>query len=157
MATDWTRLRAEYVTSAVTLRDLAYRHGIKPAGVMRRAANEGWDAQRKQESAKVSKAALEVSKEDRVAVLAQFNADDLKMARALRAKAAQMMAATNTPADLRALAGAIDVAQKVGRLALGATTGNTGLSAPNGGPVGVQSVHDVPDEQLAHIATSSGP
>lgn len=125
MATDWTKLRAEYITSASTLRELADRHGIKAAGVMRRAAKEGWDAERKQESARVSKAAIDATVPDRVAELEKFNADDLKMARAIRAKAAQMMANTSTPSDLRALAGAVDTAQKVGRLALGASTENS--------------------------------
>ena len=60
--------------------------------------------------------------------LAKFNADDLRMARAIRAKAAQMMARVNFPADLRALASAVDTAQKIGRLALGASTENATVS-----------------------------
>lgn len=127
MATDWTKLRLEYVHGTVTMRELAEKHGIKAAGLMRRAAKEGWDAQRKQESAKVSKAAWEALGETRAEELAKFNADDLKMARAIRAKAAQMMASASTPSDLRALASAVDTAQKVGRLALGATTENTSV------------------------------
>ena len=127
MATDWTKLRLEYVHGTATMRELADKHGIKAAGLMRRAAKEGWDAQRKQESAKVSKAAWEALGDTRAEELAKFNADDLKMARAIRAKAAQMMASANTPSDLRALASAVDTAQKVGRLALGATTENTSV------------------------------
>ena len=107
------------------MRDLAGKHGIKAAGVMRRAAKEGWDAERKQLSASVSKAAGTILADNRVDELAKFNADDLKMARAIRAKAAQMMANLQSPQDLRALAGAVDTAQKVGRLALGAATENT--------------------------------
>jgi hypothetical protein len=137
VATDWTKLRVEYVTSSVTLRDLAAKHGVKPAGVMRRAAKEGWEAERKQESAKVSKVVLETSATDRAAELEKFNADDLKMARAIRAKAASMMGSASTPQDLSALARAVETAQKVGRLSLGATTDNTGISAPGGGPVGL--------------------
>ena len=127
MATDWVKLRTEYVTSSITQRELAEKHGIKAAGVMARAApaREGWDELRKQESAKVSKAVLEASVPDRANEMEKFNADDLRMARAIRAKAAQMMAGTTTPQDLSALARAVDVAQKVGRLALGVSTENS--------------------------------
>ena len=62
--------------------------------------------------------------ESRTDDLAKFNADDLKMARAIRAKAAQMMQTATTPSQLQALAAAVDKAQKVGRLALGASTEN---------------------------------
>ena len=70
MATDWTALKLEYTHGSMAMRELADKHGINSAGVMRRAAKEGWDAERKQESAKVSKAANEVLGEDRVARLA---------------------------------------------------------------------------------------
>lgn len=136
MATDWVKLRTEYVTSSLTLRELAEKHGIKAAGVMRRAASskEGWDALRKHEAEKVSKLAIAASLPERVNELEKFNADDLKMARAIRAKAAQMMASASSPQELRALAGAVDISQRVGRLALGATTENTAttLSVPSG-------------------------
>ena len=39
-----------------------------------------------------------------------------------------MMARVNFPADLRALASAVDTAQKIGRLALGASTENATVS-----------------------------
>lgn len=129
MSADWTAIRTEYVHGSMTMRELAEKHGIKAAGLMRRAAKEGWDAERKQKSAEVSKAASATLTMSRAEELARFNADDLKMARAIRAKAAQMMATATTPAALRALAGAVDTAQRVGRLALGASTDNTAVSA----------------------------
>lgn len=125
MSADWGAIRTEYVHGTDTMRDLADKHGIKAAGLMRRAAKEGWDAERKQKSAEVSKAASANLTGSRVDELTKFSADDLKMARAIRAKAAQMLQSANTPADLRALAGAVDTAQKVGRLALGASTENS--------------------------------
>ena len=139
------------------MRALAKKHGINAAGLMKRAEREGWDAERQQLSATVSKTASDALVESRIDELTKFNEADLRIAKALREKAEAMMLTAEAPSDLRALAGAIDVAQKVGRLALGATTGNTGLSAPNGGPVGVQSVHAVTDEHLVNIATSSRP
>lgn len=125
MATDWTPIRTEYVHSAITMRELADKHGIKAAGLMRRAAKEGWDAERKQKAAEVSKTVSDTLVTDRAHELVRFNADDLMMARAIRSKAAKLMASVNTPSDLRALASAVDTAQKVGRLALGASTENS--------------------------------
>ena len=137
MATDWAKLRSEYITTSITLRELADKHGIKAAGVMRRAANEYWEAERKQESARVSRAVINASAEVRVAELDKFNADDLKMARAIRARAAQMMATATvtSPQDLRAIAGAVDAAQKVGRLALGVSTNSNEITGKDGTPL----------------------
>lgn len=135
MATDWAKLRSEYITTSITLRELADKHGIKAAGVMRRAANEYWEAERKQESARVSRAVINASAEVRVAELDKFNADDLKMARAIRARAAQMMADVTSPQDLRAIAGAVDAAQKVGRLALGVSTNSNEITGKDGAPL----------------------
>jgi hypothetical protein len=131
MAADWTTIRTEYIHGSLTMRELADKHGIKAAGLMRRAANEGWEAQRKQESAKVSKAAGDVLAVTRTDELSKFNADDLRMARAIRAKAAQMLPGAGSPADLAALARAVDTAQKVGRLALGASTENADVTVHN--------------------------
>ena len=135
MVIDWEKLRSEYITTRITLRELADKHGIKAAGVMRRAANEYWEAERKQESAKVSSAVINASAEVRVAELDKFNADDLKMARAIRARAAQMMATVTSPQDLRAIAGAVDAAQKVGRLALGVSTNSNEITGKDGAPI----------------------
>lgn len=125
--TDWPALKLEYVNSALSLRELAERHGIKSAGVMGRAVKEGWDAARKQKQAEVSAAAQEQLTASRIDELAAFNEADLKMARAIRAKAAQMMqqGQSLSPAELRSVASAADTAQKIGRLALGAETART--------------------------------
>lgn len=125
--TDWPALKLEYVNSTMSLRELAERHGIKAAGVMGRAVKEGWDAARKQKQAEVSAAAQEQLTASRIDELAAFNEADLKMARAIRAKAAQMMqqGQSLSPAELRSVASAADTAQKIGRLALGAETART--------------------------------
>ena len=124
MATDWIKLRIEYVNGALQYKELAKKHGIKEGTVRQRANREGWTEERNAVSRDVTRKAAATISENRVDVLARFNEDDLKMARAIRAKAASMMAGTTTPQDLRALAGAVDTAQKVGRLALGAETEN---------------------------------
>ena len=141
MATDWTTLRLEYTHGSITLRELADKHGIKSAGVMRRAANEGWEAERKQESAKVSKAANEVLGEDRAARLAKFNDHDAKIAEALKAKAAKMLNADDiAPNELNALSRVFDTAQKMGLLALGAATANTTVTT--------RTLEPIPDDEF---------
>lgn len=125
MATDWTKLRLDYIHGNMTLRELAEKNNIKAAGVMRRAANEGWDSDRKQESAKVSKVANEALSDTRANELSKFNEDDLKVARAIRGKAAAMLNTALSAQELSALARSFDIAQKIGRLALGAATENS--------------------------------
>lgn len=122
MATDWAALRVEYVSGAVTLRELAQKHGIKAAGVMRRAANEKWDEQRKQASSDVSKRSLDLIAETKAETLARINAADMNGAEQIRQKALEMLQSAADPADLKALAGAMDIAQKISRLAIGAAT-----------------------------------
>lgn len=129
MATDWTALKIEYVHGTATLRELADNHKIKAAGVMRRAANEAWDAARKQESAKVSTTANASLGDERAMRLAKFNDHDAKIAEALKAKAAKLLGGvTLDPAGLSALSRVFDTAQKMGLLALGAATANTTVS-----------------------------
>lgn len=124
MATDWAALKVEYINSALTYGELADRHGIKAGTVRQRANREGWNDSRNAVSQFVTVTATEQITENRVDELIKFNAEDLATAKAIRNKAIAMMDGIESPSDLRALAGAIDVAQKVGRLALGASTEN---------------------------------
>lgn len=124
MATDWAALKTEFVNSAMTYRELAERHGLKEPTVRKRGQREDWPEARRVLSQFVTSSASEQIAENRVDELTKFNEEDLATAKAIRAKAAAMMDLIDSPSDLRALAGAIDVAQKVGRLALGASTEN---------------------------------
>lgn len=47
------------------------------------------------------------------------------------------------PRDLHSLAGTLERAQRIGRLALGQTTENQGVSSPEGGPLKVDAEHSV--------------
>lgn len=138
MATDWAALKLQYVHGAETLREIAEKHNIKAAGVMRRAAKEGWDAARKQASARVSAIAGTALGDERATRLAKFNEQDAKIAEALKAKAARMLNALGD--DDKALANLVrvfDGAQKIGLLALGAATANTELTGPGGVPLSI--------------------
>jgi hypothetical protein len=128
MATDWNALRVEYVNGSMQYKELAEKHGLKEGTVRQRANREGWAAERNALSRAVTQTAQAKLTEDRTDELTKFNEDDLKMARAIRAKAASMMRNELSPQDLRALAGAVDTAQKVGRLALGASTENSSVT-----------------------------
>lgn len=128
MGANWAKLRLDYIHGNMSLRELAEQNNIKSAGVMRRAANEGWEASRKQESANVSRLATASLTDTRATELAKFNDDDLRVARAIRAKAANLLSTVTSPQDIRALASAFDTAQKIGRLALGAATENTSVT-----------------------------
>lgn len=140
MAADWAAIRVEYVSGVETYRAIAKRHAIKEATVRQRASREGWSDQRHTASQTVTEEAEAAIGAGRVAELVKFNDEDLRMARLIRARAAQMMEAASgrekggkqvdllKPADLRALASAVEAAQKIGRLALGATTENTSVT-----------------------------
>lgn len=124
MATDWQAIKLEYVNSPLSLKEIAEKHDLKDATVRQRAHREDWEAERHALSQSVTQAAQEQLTDDRANQLAKFNEDDLRMARAIRAKAASMIKELDNPSALRAVAGAADLAQRIGRLALGAETEN---------------------------------
>ena len=129
MKADWGKIQAEYVTGIMSMRDLAAAHGIKAAGLMARAVKEGWDELRKQHQTKVSTEAIQAAESDKAEELRIFNAQCIEAARLIRQKSWEMLGVGgNSPQDIRALASAIESAQKIGRLALGATTDNADLN-----------------------------
>ena len=153
MATDWTAIKTEYINGA-EYPALAKRHKIKEATLRQRASRNKWSQERQKASQAVTTKATAVLVESRAEQLANFNADDVRVAKAIRAKAAKLLQAATTPHELRALAGAFDSAQKIGRLALGATTENNGLSSPGGGPVQSVSMSQTEFRQIAKQISS---
>lgn len=146
---NYDALRVEYVNGTMSLRELAASHEINSAGLMKRAAKEKWEDERQQRSAAVSSAAQEKLTGERTDQLAKFNEDDLKVARAIRGKAAQMMGGVGSPQDLRALASAMEIAQKIGRTALGLTDKLKLLGDPDA-PLVMQIKREVIDGPNAH-------
>jgi transposase-like protein len=137
---DWPAAHAEYVNNAgLTYADIAAKYGINPSALRMRAGREQWTDQRQAAQAKLLQKVTEKTIHDTVAELAKYNEQDLIAAKALRSLAARQMQAGNLePKDVRALAGAIESAQRIARLALGASTENTELS----GSVAVQRITD---------------
>lgn len=122
MATDWAALRIEYINTPVTMQELADKNGLKLSTVTVRASREKWGEERSKSWQNVAEAANADLASRRAEELAKFNEEDLALAKKIREKASLMMEEANTPQDLKALSGAVDTAQKVGRLALGANT-----------------------------------
>jgi hypothetical protein len=152
-STDWAAIRFEYVSSSVTYADLAARHGLKDATVRQRGRRDKWDDQRHATARYVTDSAHADVTSGRIDALRAFNSDDLAFARRIRQRLQQMLddgtavdEATGepvrlSPRDLNAIAKAAESAQKIGRLALGVSTENTGHGGPNGiGPVSVTSI-----------------
>lgn len=132
MATDWEIIKFEYLKGA-DFAELEKKFRIKPATLRQRASRQKWQKERQELSQNVTKTATIALIETKAAILAKFNEDDLRVARGLRVKAANMLMKVKKPADVRALAAALESAQKIGRLALGASTENSSMSiAPSG-------------------------
>lgn len=132
MKADWPKIKIEYINGTMSMRELAEAHGIKPAGLFKQAAAEKWKSERKQKSIEVSKKANDAIEETRAEQLSKFNYDDIKVARALRGRAAQKLNNEHlSPYDLSSLARVFEVAQKIGRLALGASTESSEVNNVN--------------------------
>lgn len=147
---DWELIRLEYISSSISIREIAEKHNCSADALEKRAGREQWTEQRRKMSAEVqAKADAEVA-EKRAADLIKFNEEDLNVAKALRAQIAKHIndsIKSGTPLsthDIRRLASAASDAQKIGRLALGVSTANNEHTGANGQPlVPVLDVHFV--------------
>lgn len=146
IAKKYDALRVEFINGAMTLKELADAHGVNYAGLRKAASRGEWMAERNSLSHKVTSEATQAQTEARISELSQFNKDDLAMAKALRGMAAAVI--NQAQAQKRALpleeiqriARIAAEAQKIGRLALGASTDNHELSGPKQGPIQVSNV-----------------
>ncbi len=139
---DWQAIEVEYVNGTMTFDELAEKHSVKPGTVRARASRNDWGEKRSKAQQSVTEGATENLVGVRTKELTKLDTNALKITKAtqkLMAKALQKLDAgeklTFDLADLRAIAYVNNHSHKTGRLALGATTENTGFSAPDGGPV----------------------
>ena len=133
-ADTWEKIHLAYVHGK-DYADLSAEYGVKASTIRQRVKRYKLSHDRRAVSQAVAEQVVQGIIEEKVSHLEKFNADDLRMARAIRAKAAGLMAMELTPQDLRALAGAVDLAQKVGRLALGAEIEITTINSRDGSNV----------------------
>lgn len=128
---DWVSVMQDYITTDVSLRDVAATLGCNVHAVERRSALDGWSAARDKFRAQVGRRAQELQVETRAHKLKDWNDNDLKIAKAIRGQTIRAfnLAAQAGTADintLRNMASVIESTQRIGRLALGATTDNQG-------------------------------
>lgn len=148
----YDQLKVEFINGKMTLRELAEAHGVKYDALRQVAARGEWMDERHRASQIVTATAIDSQIKTRVSELSQFNKDDLQMAKAIRASAARILTDSTQPApdgkppkrltlgELGQLARVVSDAQKIGRLALGASTDNHELTGAAGGPVQLSDV-----------------
>lgn len=148
-------IRAEFIAGRMTLRDLAEKHGVSYEALRKVASRGGWMDERHSVTQKITSEAVAAAIQTRVSELSRFNADDLRMAKALRGMAAKIINESQqggkklTIGELVQIARLVGDAQKIGRLALGASTDNHELTGAGQGPI---QVSDVPlDEYKAAL------
>lgn len=54
MSVDWLKIKTEYVTTQISTRDLAQKHGVPYSTLRKRAEKENWSEERKKQGRKVS-------------------------------------------------------------------------------------------------------
>jgi hypothetical protein len=130
---DWVAAKQEYATSDMSLKEIAAKHGCHHKAVERRSALDGWAQARGSFRDEVGRRAQALQSESRAHKLKEWNDADLKIARVLRSRVANRLnKLAQTPdieddlTELRTLAGVVESTQRIGRLALGATTDNQG-------------------------------
>jgi hypothetical protein len=156
---DWNKIRLAYVHSTKSFTAIAAEFGVTAAAAAKRCEREGWVRLRREAADALAMQAEQEIERRRLVELTKWNEDDLRMASALRARVARQLAAAKDatdigPAQLRQLAGVVESAQRVGRLALGATTENSGAAPASAGavdPVTVEAVNEAVTRALGSI------
>ena len=112
--------------------------------------------QRNNISESITKSATESLTHQRLQFLIDSNRADVEVAERLRTKIREHLDVAASAAELKSLSGALKDAQSVARLALGLTTENSGLSAPDGGPVAVDIVGMPPADAYKAMMRAGG-
>jgi hypothetical protein len=123
---DWPKMRLEYVNGHESLREIAARYQVNPAGVLARAGREKWEESRRQQQAQVVAQVQARVTVDRATELADAISQDLDIAKALRSHVKAALAKAHASkriipaAELRVLVQSAEVLQRVVRIALDA-------------------------------------
>jgi len=124
---NWLAIQTEYV-SGIEYEELSEKYGIKQATIRQRSKRGNWSQQRHTASLAVTEKAVNGMIEAKAELLIKLNETDLRAAESLREKASALLAESTTANELKALSGVYDIAQKISRLALGASTENSTLT-----------------------------
>lgn len=147
---DWDLIRTEYISSSISIRELAEKYKCSADALEKRCYTQNWTDQRRKISAEVlAKADAEITAR-RAEELVEFNKQDLQIAKALRSQIAkhinEAMQSNEllTAKEIKTLVSAASDAQKIGRLALGVSTSNNEHTGANGLPfVPILDIHFV--------------
>lgn len=139
--TTWEAARLHYVNGGDSYILTAKKFGLSATAVEKRGQKDGWPEQRQELLDTITLQAQKRRTAQRLAELEAFDDSDLKVAKAIRAQVAKALTAmqkSSLPCDhkaLRNLAAAAEVAQRIGRLALGASTGSQEITGKDGQPL----------------------
>lgn len=127
---DWDALKQEYVLNGTSFVALAEKYKVSETSIRKRSSRNNWPVERQAAVAKLEERSFELMQEDRAKQLAAWNDEDIKLARAMRGRAAQMMMSDELDANtLRSISSVADTAQKIARLAFGVATENQTVTA----------------------------
>lgn len=124
---DWEAIRMDYLANNMQAPELAAKYKVKIPTIRKRIERGRWSVERIKFQQEAMAKARERATDERAAELLAFNSDDLKVARAIRARVARRLSVTDKeipPSELRQIASAAEAAQRIGRLALGVSTEN---------------------------------
>jgi hypothetical protein len=140
---DWAAAKVEYANDpTLTYSELAKRYGVTLSSVKIRASREDWTGARAARANLLLQSVTEKTVSAQAQELAKWNERDLEVAKALRNVVIHTLNTTQLrikakPGDsaveaknIRSLAGAAESAQRIARLALGASTENSMLGTP---------------------------
>lgn len=116
---DWAALRSQYVTSKISLKDLSAKRKVAFSTIQKRAGKERWNEARREMEDETAQKAHAALIDKRVEELVKFNEDDLRIATALKQRAAALLKATPNANDLRTIAATFEIARRMGLSALG--------------------------------------
>jgi hypothetical protein len=146
---DWEKSRAEFMGSKdVMLVDLAKKHGCSERSVKERSMRERWFATRKQLYIDATAKAEAKLKESQASKLSNFNDDCFRAAKTaqglLLKKLNRCIKKSNDEgvediSEINRISNGLESTQRIGRLALGASTDNQGL-VPNPDADGIGQV-----------------
>lgn len=126
---NWNEIKSEFINGSLSLIQISNKYTLKDTTVRSRAKREDWQRQRNELQRIATQMVNEELTNEKVDKLKALNEVDLQAAHDLRKKANELMETVTTANELKALSGTFDIAQKISRLALGASTENSTVTS----------------------------
>lgn len=152
---DFVLIREEYIHGTTSLAKLAKKYGVSEPLLEKQAVRGKWSVLRREASAKVSREIAAKLQAQRMQQLEEWNRDDIALARQIRAQVKRHVTLLSrkkskelsgiTVEKLRSLSLSAESAQRIGRLALGASTENVEQPIVPGMAPTLTDFHDMLD------------